>query len=159
MKYFAYGMNTNLAEMQRRCPTAVCIGSAQVKDYKFVFRTHADIEESPGDICHGVLWEVSSIDLRALDVLEGFPYYYNRFRVKVDLDGYFVFALTYQMNDQSFYQEPSKGYLAMVTEGYKQNGTPTDQITKAINTVPCYTSTAMNSESTNTWSPTIKDRV
>lgn len=153
MKYFAYGMNTNLGEMSRRCPTATCTGPAWIDDYKFVFRTHADIVESPGDICYGVLWDIKKADLRALDRLEGFPYYYNRFRVRVNTGNSFVYAITYQMNDQSYIQQPGLGYLEMVTEGYRQNGVPTIQIETALNTVSCYTLTTTNAELNNIWSP------
>ena len=135
MKYFAYGMNTNLDEMSRRCPGAVSLGPAWVDNYEFVFRTHADIEKTPGGICYGVLWDISKQDLRALDALEGFPYYYTRFRVRVNTGDSFVYALTYQMNDQSYVQEPGRGYLEMVREGYQQNGVPVDQIDRAINMV------------------------
>lgn len=156
MKYFAYGMNTNLKEMSRRCPTATCIGPAWIDDYEFVFRTHADIVKSPGSICYGVLWDIGKSDLRALDRLEGYPYYYTRFRVRVNLDDHFIYAITYQMNDQSYIQEPSIGYLEMVTEGYQQNGVPTTQIDTAINTVSCSMSTKTKQEWNNTWSPTTK---
>ena len=156
MKYFAYGMNTNLAEMEHRCPTAECLGAAWIDDYEFVFRTHADIAESPGGLCYGVLWDITKADLRALDRLEGYPYYYTRFRVRVNLGDHFVYALTYQMTDQTYIQEPGRGYHEMVIEGYRQNGIPTGQIDHAINMV-CSTSTMTTAESPYIWSPTIKD--
>lgn len=156
MKYFAYGMNTNLTEMAQRCPTAECIGPAWIDNYEFVFRTHADIAKSSNSQCHGVLWEITKDDLRALDSLEGYPYYYTRFRVRVRTGDSFVYAITYQMNDQSYVQEPSRGYLEMVTEGYKQNGVPTEQISRAINMV-CSMPNMMNTEYPYIWSPTIED--
>jgi gamma-glutamylcyclotransferase (GGCT)/AIG2-like uncharacterized protein YtfP len=158
MKYFAYGMNTNLDEMARRCPGAVCLGAAWINDYEFVFRTHADIAKSPGGICYGVLWDITPAHLKALDALEGYPYYYTRFRVRVNLGDHFVYALTYQMNDQSYIQEPGTGYLQMVTEGYQQNGVPTNQIDAAINMI-CYSSTETSMEYLGTWSPTMRDFV
>jgi gamma-glutamylcyclotransferase (GGCT)/AIG2-like uncharacterized protein YtfP len=156
MKYFAYGMNTNLDQMAGRCPGAVSLGPAWIDDYEFVFRTHADIVESPGSVCYGVLWDIDKKHLQALDVLEGYPYYYTRFLVKVNTGDYFVFALTYQMTDQSGIQEPGAGYLEMVTEGYEQNGVPTTQIDHAINMI-CSTSNATNTELVNTWSQTTRD--
>jgi gamma-glutamylcyclotransferase (GGCT)/AIG2-like uncharacterized protein YtfP len=156
MKYFAYGMNTNLDQMASRCPGAVCLGAAWIDDYEFVFRTHADIVESPGSICYGVLWDIDKKHLQSLDVLEGYPYYYNRFLVKVSTGDYFIFALTYQMNDQSHIHEPGPGYLEMVREGYQQNGVPTNQIDRAINRI-CSSSIATNTELVNTWSPTTQD--
>jgi len=133
MKYFAYGMNTNLDEMSSRCPGAVSLGPAWIDNYQFVFRTHADIEKAPGSICYGVLWDISPLHLKSLDALEGFPYYYTRFRIKVNLGDKFVYAITYQMTDQHLSAPPSKGYLQMVTEGYQQNGVPLAQINEAIN--------------------------
>ena len=61
MKYFAYGMNTNLEQMARRCPGAVCLGAAWINNYQFEFRHHADIQKQPGAVCHGVLWEIDSV--------------------------------------------------------------------------------------------------
>jgi gamma-glutamylcyclotransferase (GGCT)/AIG2-like uncharacterized protein YtfP len=156
MKYFAYGMNTNLEQMSGRCPGATNLGPAWIDDYEFVFRTHADITRSPGSICYGVLWDITPTHLKALDALEGYPYYYTRFRVRVNLGDRFIYALTYQMNDQTYIQEPGSGYLEMVTEGYQQNGVPTDQIDHAINMI-CSTSIATNTEPVNTWSPTTRD--
>ena len=145
MKYFAYGMNTNLDQMARRCPGAVSLGPAWIDNYEFVFRTHADIAKSPGNICHGVLWDITPEHLLALDALEGYPYYYTRFRVRVNLGDHFVYALTYQMNDQSYLQEPGAGYLEIVTEGYRQNSVPTNQIDRAIN-MTCSSWTETNAE-------------
>jgi gamma-glutamylcyclotransferase (GGCT)/AIG2-like uncharacterized protein YtfP len=151
MKYFAYGMNTNLDEMSRRCPGAVSLGAAWLDNYEFVFRTHADIAKSPGSKCHGVLWDINADNLKALDALEGYPYYYTRFRVRVNLGDHSVYALTYQMNDQSYVQVPGAGYLEMVTEGYKQNSVPTAQIDQALNTI-CLSNESTNAESHLTWS-------
>ena len=38
MKYFSYGMNTNLDQMSRRCAGAVCLGAAWINNYQFEFR-------------------------------------------------------------------------------------------------------------------------
>jgi gamma-glutamylcyclotransferase (GGCT)/AIG2-like uncharacterized protein YtfP len=158
MKYFAYGMNTNLDQMAGRCPGATSLGPAQLDNYEFVFRTHADIAKTPGSVCYGVLWDIDPEHLRALDALEGYPHYYTRFRVRINLGDQSVYALTYQMNDQSYLQEPSVGYLQMVTEGYQQNGVPTDQIDRAINMV-CSSLTATNVGYPYTQSATTKDFV
>lgn len=125
-------MNCNLDEMARRCPTAVCLGPAWIDNYEFVFRTHADIEKVPGSRCYGVLWDIDTACLKSLDMLEGYPYYYRRFRVRVNQDNKFVHALVYQMNDQTYLQQPPPGYLDMVSEGYISNNVPTDQIKKAL---------------------------
>ena len=128
MKYFAYGMNTNLDEMAARCPGAVCLGPAWITDYALVFRYFADIEPEAGNWCDGVLWEITDDNLAALDRLEGYPYHYTRFTVVVHTDRGSDTALVYQMTDQSYEQPPSGHYYRMVAEGYVQNSVPTDQL-------------------------------
>lgn len=156
--YAAYGMNTNLDEMSRRCPTAACLGAAYINNYEFVFRTHADIHHKPGAKCDIVLWEIDDACLQALDSLEGYPYYYTRFKVRVHAGNKTVKALIYQMNDQTYVQEPSAGYLDTVVEGYKQNGVPTEQIECAINMI-CSSSNIINLEYLHTPYVTTKDFV
>ena len=138
MKYFAYGMNTNLDQMAARCPGAVSLGLAWIDDYEFVFRTHADIEKSPGGRCYGVMWEIDDNNLRALDMLEGYPYYYTRFEIvahTIDTSYYKVNALVYQMTNQEYIQEPGSSYLEMVREGYAQHKVPQTQLDDAINII------------------------
>jgi gamma-glutamylcyclotransferase (GGCT)/AIG2-like uncharacterized protein YtfP len=132
LKYFAYGMNTNLDQMAARCPGAVCLGPAWINDYALVFRYCADIEPAPGNWCDGVLWEITDDNLVSLDALEGYPYHYTRFSVVVHTDRGADTALVYQMTDQSFEEAPSNRYFDMVLEGYQQNGVPVDQLTATL---------------------------
>ena len=135
-KYFAYGMNTNLDEMDARCPRALPWDNAVLNNYRFTFRHHADIEAAHDEQVHGVLWHITQKHLDALDTLEGYPYYYDRFTVDVvDSSGRVHQAITYQMKKQDYETEPSSGYLAMVTEGYEQNELPLRQIESAINRI------------------------
>ena len=159
MKYFAYGMNTNLDEMARRCPGSTSLGSAWIDNYELCFRTHCDIEKKPGARTYGVLWDINLDNLRALDTLEGYPHYYTRFNVKVKQGRVSYNALVYQMNSQHWLAEPSLYYLDCVREGYTQNGVPQNQIDDALNTVSCYLSQRTMLESKDIWSPMIRDYV
>ena len=132
IKYFAYGMNTNLTQMASRCPTAVCLGPAWIDNYRMVFRGVADIEPAVNVQCDGVLWEITDEDLAALDILEGYPYHYTRFTVLVHSASGAVPALVYQMVDQDAEYEPSHYYFDMVHEGYIQNDVPTDQLFETV---------------------------
>jgi gamma-glutamylcyclotransferase (GGCT)/AIG2-like uncharacterized protein YtfP len=132
MKYFAYGMNTNLAEMASRCPGAVNLGPAQIEGYEFVFRTHADIAAKKGAVCQGVLWEIDDDNLDALDMLEGYPTYYTRFSVAVTTTEGTATTLIYQMNNQQSIKMPYISYLDMVTEGYQENNISCDQLEQAL---------------------------
>jgi gamma-glutamylcyclotransferase (GGCT)/AIG2-like uncharacterized protein YtfP len=158
MKYFAYGMNTNLDQMARRCPGAVCLGMAWADDYQFEFRHHADIEKVSGSRVYGVLWDIDKTHRRALDALEGYPYYYTRSYIMVNTGTYLVSAMTYQMVDQIEIAIPGPGYLDMVTEGYQANGVPPSQLDEAINRI-CSMSLKMIADYPYTWSQTTKDCV
>jgi gamma-glutamylcyclotransferase (GGCT)/AIG2-like uncharacterized protein YtfP len=132
MKYFAYGMNTNLDQMAVRCPGAVCLGPAWINDYRLVFRYYADVEPAVDNLCDGVLWEITDDNLKALDALEGYPWHYTRFTVLVNTERGSDTALVYQMVDQSFEQPPSGHYYRMVAEGYEQNSVSTEQLTEYL---------------------------
>jgi gamma-glutamylcyclotransferase (GGCT)/AIG2-like uncharacterized protein YtfP len=151
-------MNTNLDQMARRCPGAVCLGMAWVDNYQFEFRTHADIEKLPGARVYGVLWDIDKNHRKSLDALEGFPYYYHRLQVMVSTEKYRVSAMTYQMVDQGLLVAPGPGYLDMVTEGYQDNGVPPFQLDEAINRI-CSMSPTTTMEYPCTWLPTMKDYV
>jgi hypothetical protein len=77
MLYFAYGMNTNPGEMSRRCPGAVSMGHARLLDHSFRFSQHADVEPCEDSFVDGVLWDINQDHLQVLDLLEGYPHYYD----------------------------------------------------------------------------------
>ena len=132
MKYFAYGMNTNVGEMAHRCPDARSLGRARLPGYKFAFNRHADLMNMGDEYCDGVLWEITEDCLMALDALEGYPFYYTRFEVDVEWRGETVRAITYQMNPENQIPAiPSTSYYFMVTKGYAQHGVPNTQLVEA----------------------------
>ena len=128
MLYFSYGMNTNQAEMALRCPGATSLGHARLIDHVFRFATHADVVKCRGAFVDGVLWEINTRHLKALDALEGFPCYYNRRALRVAFEGRTVLAETYNMQPGHLDEPPSRGYFATVLEGYQQHQIPLDQL-------------------------------
>lgn len=132
MKYFAYGMNTNVGEMAHRCPGARTLGRARLPGYRFAFNRHADIMADATANTDGVLWEITESCLAALDVLEGYPFYYTRFEVDVEHRGKIVRAITYQMNPENQMPDlPSSSYYFMVSKGYAQHQVPQSQLREA----------------------------
>jgi gamma-glutamylcyclotransferase (GGCT)/AIG2-like uncharacterized protein YtfP len=132
MKYFAYGMNTNVGEMAYRCPEARSLGHARLPGYQFAFNHHADILKKEDAVCEGVLWEITEDCLVSLDALEGYPFYYTRFEVDVEWRGETVRAITYQMTPENQIPAiPSTSYYFMVTKGYAQHGVPNAQLREA----------------------------
>jgi len=132
MLYFAYGMNTNPTEMSLRCPGAKSLGHARLIDHVFRFAQHADVQPCDGSYVDGVLWDITDEHLKALDQLEGYPYYYNRM-VRSVIQGARTFhVLVYRMQPGHLDSEPTRGYYNLIQEGYRAHGVPTDQLENSL---------------------------
>ena len=136
MFYFAYGMNTNRSSMTWRCPGAVAFGAARLLDHEFRFSHHADVVVSPGESVDGVLWLIDEDHLADLDILEGYPGYYNRAVLPVEYQGNIVMAECYRMEPGNTDCGPGKGYLDMIFQGYQEHDIPNDQIWAALGRIP-----------------------
>jgi gamma-glutamylcyclotransferase (GGCT)/AIG2-like uncharacterized protein YtfP len=130
--YFAYGMNTNRDEMAFRCPTAVPMGKAILPGYRFEFKSFATIVPDADSSVEGVLWTITESDELALDILEGYPEFYDKKHVKVS-QGIDYIAMTYIMNPREKGYAPSDGYYSMVSEGYQTFGLSQQQLLDAKN--------------------------
>ena len=133
--YFAYGMNTNQDEMAYRCPGAHSLGHARLIDHAFRFAVHADVVPCEGSYVDGVLWRIADQDLASLDILEGYPTYYGRDRVRVSQGSRIVLAICYSMQPGRPDSPPSASYMNMVLEGYAQHQVPTEQLWNWIDLV------------------------
>ncbi len=134
MFYFAYGMNTNRDSMQNRCPGAICMGAATLPAHEFRFAHHADVVPADSTV-DGVLWLIDTDHLASLDLLEGYPWYYDRAILPVEYQGNIVMAECYRMQPDNPDDYPSQGYLDMLSEGYEEHGVPWDQIEAALDSV------------------------
>ena len=131
--YFAYGMNTNKEEMAYRCSGARALGKAILPGYRFEFKSFATIVPSPKEQVEGVLWTITEPDELALDVLEGYPEFYDKKTVSVEHNGQSYIAMTYIMNPREKGYAPSDGYYSMVSEGYQTFGLSQQQLLDAKN--------------------------
>jgi gamma-glutamylcyclotransferase len=129
--YFAYGMNTNLAQMNQRCPSARALGAARLDGYRLEFKSYATIVPSPKDSVEGVLWTITESDEWALDMLEGYPEFYQKISVAVAQNDIKHIAMTYIMTPREQNHAPSDGYYSMVSEGYQQFGLSQRQLLDA----------------------------
>lgn len=119
--YVAYGSNLNLAQMARRCPRAKVVGCGVLNDYQLTFRRVATIEPEKEAITPVGVWEITPIDERSLDIYEGYPSYYRKETVKVELPDRTVEAMVYIMNDGKP-QLPPDGYYKVIEDGYRDVG-------------------------------------
>jgi gamma-glutamylcyclotransferase (GGCT)/AIG2-like uncharacterized protein YtfP len=131
--YFAYGMNTNKEEMAYRCPRARAVGRAVLPGYRLEFKSFATIVPSSKESVDGVLWTITDSDESALDILEGYPEFYDKKTVSVEHDGQSYIAMTYIMGPREQGHAPSDGYYSMVSEGYQTFGLSQQQLLDAKN--------------------------
>ena len=133
MKYYlAYGMNTNLAGMAQRCPDATSLGKVMLTDHTLKFKHHADAEYCENRVMECALWIITEECERKLDLLEGYPYYYDKKMVKVMWQGRYIESMIYFMtNSFDMPARPSQSYLDMVLQGYHQHDMDTGAIHRA----------------------------
>lgn len=129
--YFAYGMNTNPEQMSGRCPGAKSLGRAVLHGYRFEFKSFATIVPSVGESVEGVLWTITEPDEWALDMLEGYPEFYDKKNVTVVYNDVSHIAMTYIMNPKEHGYGPTDSYYSMVSQGYQAFGLSQQQLLEA----------------------------
>jgi len=131
MYYFAYGSNLSKKQMMERCPDSKPMFVVTLPNYKLIFVGWsrqwrggvATIKPLRGEKVLGGIYEVSERDLRRLDKYEGYPGSYHRLNVTVyDEDGKPVGAVTYIKSGQLEEIQPSREYLAIIQQGYRDWG-------------------------------------
>lgn len=138
--YFAYGSNTDLEQMDFRCPDAQALETVRLEGYRLAFRSNggnrgvATILPDPDSHVDGVLWEISPEDERNLNFYEGFPRLYGkRTLTVVNRLGKEVEAMAYVMNAP--YKDrpavPSASYLRGILRGCQHNGIDTRPVLAA----------------------------
>jgi len=129
--YFAYGLNLNRKQMLERCPDSKPRFFATLNNYKLVFVGWSrqwrggvvSIKSFRGERVLGAVYEISETDLRRLDKYEGYPTNYNRIKVTVfSEDGEAIEAITYIKSGQLEETLPTKEYLVVIQQGYRDWG-------------------------------------
>jgi gamma-glutamylcyclotransferase (GGCT)/AIG2-like uncharacterized protein YtfP len=150
MLYFAYGSNLDPGQMQARCPEAIVVGLAALRDHRLAFPLYstdwgggvASVQLAHGDTIWGILHEVSEAHIAALDAFEGFRgagdqhNVYDREQITVELvrpdDGSFprrVRAWTY-LARPSNPSSPSRRYLDTILRGARHHRLPEEYLAK-----------------------------
>ena len=124
MLYFAFGSNLNQKQMKRRCKDSKYIGCYSLKNYKLVFRNYflgggvADIQKDKNSTVLGAIYKISKKDEKELDVYEDYPKTYIKKYFKI-LGKKVMF---YYMPKKTKHIRPSKRYLNIIIQGYKDCG-------------------------------------
>ncbi len=125
MHYFAYASNLSRKQMQERCPDSQPKFVATLPNYRLVFAGWsrkwrggvASIKPFRGERVRGAIYEVTEACLRQLDKHE---VGYERANVTVfDEDSEPIPAVTYIKSGQLEEAPPSKEYLAVIQQGYR----------------------------------------
>lgn len=134
--YAAYGSNINLKQMAYRCPYARVVGVGRLHDYRLTFRRggYANVEPSVGESVPLLIWETTPVDEQSLDRYEGYPEFYGKRLVTVDLEGgkpleAYIYIMTQEHKGE--YTAPHRNYYNGIFEGYAANGMRTSELRRA----------------------------
>ena len=127
--YIAYGSNLNTMQMRWRCPNATVMGTAELKDWRLIFKgsktgSYLTIEPAKGYTVPVAVWEVTAADEASLDRYEGCPSFYYKKELEIEYTGITsgrrrkrkVFV--YIMHEDRPFGVPSKSYLETCSLGY-----------------------------------------
>jgi gamma-glutamylcyclotransferase (GGCT)/AIG2-like uncharacterized protein YtfP len=132
--YFAYGMNTNAANMGTRTLTSVDLGTGMLSDYRLEFKYYCDVVRTPGQSMVGVLWKMSASGLAMLDRREGYPTHYDRRIMPIRGHRTVKNAWVYFMTETygAELEPPPETYWQDVNRGYQEHGLSTKQLDLAL---------------------------
>lgn len=121
--YIAYGSNLDIEAMRHRCPDAKVLGTGVLEGWQLLFRGCATIEPCPGKNTPVAVWEISGRDEARLDVYEGYPDYYYKQDLEIEVipDGgepRTVNAMVYIMNAGYQTHGTHLGYYRTLQNGY-----------------------------------------
>lgn len=142
--YLAYGSNLHVAQMQRRCPGAVAVGTAWLEGWRLAFRGSKTgayltiIPDSKARTPVGV-WKISKTHEDALDFYEGFPTFYHKREMQVHIEPLSprgrardITAMVYIMREDAQPGTPSQWYVDVCSVGYDCFGLDKDTLLRAV---------------------------
>lgn len=141
--YIAYGSNLNIPQMRMRCPGAKIIGTSVIADYQLLFKgsktgSYLTIEPKDGAEVPVAVWEVTEIDEMALDRYEGYPNFYYKTEMTLDIKGIKTKkvrrreAFVYIMHEERKLGIPSWYYVNTCLDGYRAFGFDENYLFDAI---------------------------
>ena len=142
--YLAYGSNLSVAQMATRCPEAIYVGTAELKDYQLLFKrggsgTYLTVEPKEGSVVPVLVWRISEKDEVELDYYEAYPKLYYKTTMQVEIKPFIgeptaepTEALIYIMHEDHPLGCPAQEYFDVCLEGYKRFGFDTAILERAL---------------------------
>lgn len=142
--YIAYGSNLNLRQMAARCPSATIYATGLLNNWELIFRgspanSHATIRRCVGKTVPVLVWSIKPFDEKQLDIYEGYPVYYFKKDIMVNIDGKKKKAMVYIMDESQHPGIPSRRYVQTILQGYRDNNFNLEVLSNAleINSIEC----------------------
>ena len=123
--YVAYGSNLNIAQMALRCPTAHIYGTGLLNNWELIYRgsmtgSYATIRRRKGSAVPVVVWCIMENDEKSLDIYEGYPRFYFKQNVMVDLPSGKKKAMVYIMDLKRKPGRPNQRYVESMVSSASQ---------------------------------------
>lgn len=131
--YLAYGSNLSIKQMAYRCPDATIVGTAVIENYRIMYKgsktgAYATIEPEEGQRVPVLVWEISERDEKSLDRYEGYPTFYYKKNLQVEVKALAGkplgthTAMVYIMDERRQHGMPTVYYESVLREGYHYFG-------------------------------------
>ena len=136
--YIAYGSNLSVEQMADRCPDATVVGTAVLRGWQLLFKGCATIEPNPDRDTPVLIWEISERDEKRLDCYEGFPSYYHKKDLEVEVypadggESVKLTAMVYIMDEKRVCEMTSPFYYKVLRDGYEAFHFPMDTLERAL---------------------------
>jgi gamma-glutamylcyclotransferase (GGCT)/AIG2-like uncharacterized protein YtfP len=135
--YAAYGANTNFEKMKARCgDNAVYLCNITLENYELTLSGygHCNVAPKRGAETICALWRISPKAEAALDRYEGYPDYYDKKIVDMNIDEKTANVLVYIMQESlaQYPAIPDDFYVDTVRQGYISCGIPEQQLDCAL---------------------------
>ena len=142
--YIAYGSNLNLAQMAARCPSARVYAKGALNNWELVYRgsrmnSHATIKRKAGSTVPVLVWKIQPKDEYRLDIYEGYPHYYFKKNIMVEIGERKKKAMVYIMDERQLPGRPSVSYIETIRQGYIDNDMDISIFEKSlvVNSIEC----------------------
>ena len=135
--YIAYGSNMDEENMDYRCADATLVGTSKVYGYRLLFKGsqsgfYATIEKDEGSYVPVLIWEISDEDERHLDFYEGYPRFYYKKNLRVEIKGKKRWAMVYIMDEKRKLGHPKSYYYGLLDKAYDRFGFDKKILRKAL---------------------------
>ncbi len=135
--YIAYGSNMDERQMATRCRDAVLVGTGFIQGYELLFKgsltgCYVTIEPKEESTVPVTVWAISKADEQRLDRYEGFPTFYYKKDIEVQMKDGVITGLVYIMHEDRHCGMPFPWYYEQMERDYWKFGFDRAILKKAL---------------------------